>query len=283
MPRRRADEGDRAGVQALRLRAPDRRGRAARRHRSVAGAAVRPEHAAASARIDPAGGGRGSARTRQRLPRGRLPRTARRDRGLRGRATGERRARRGGRRSDPALCAGVCRRPATRSRSRARRPTRSFASRRSSRAPRSETSTRCSTFACRPNNPTGELGPLPDLRPLVVDEAYFEYSGVTAVDLLDDDVIVLRTFSKLFGLAGARIGYALAARETADELNGRQAPAPISTLSAALAVAALAEAPTRRRCSRSESGSRQVCARSASLRSNPMATSSTSPSKTGSR
>ncbi len=99
------------------------------------------------------------------------------------------------------------------------------------------------TFACRPNNPTGELGPLPDQRPLVVDEAYFEYSGATAVDLLDDGVIVLRTFSKLFGLAGARIGYALAARETADELNGRQAPAPISTLSAALAVAALAEAP----------------------------------------
>ena len=99
------------------------------------------------------------------------------------------------------------------------------------------------TFACRPNNPTGELGPLPDARPLVVDEAYFEYSGVTAVDLLDDGVIVLRTFSKLFALAGARIGYALAARETADELNGRQAPAPISTLSAALAVAALAEPP----------------------------------------
>ena len=99
------------------------------------------------------------------------------------------------------------------------------------------------TFACRPNNPTGELGPLPDARPLVVDEAYFEYSGKTALDLLDDGVVVLRTFSKLFGLAGARVGYALAARETADELNARQAPAPVSTLSAALAVAALAELP----------------------------------------
>ena len=99
------------------------------------------------------------------------------------------------------------------------------------------------TFACRPNNPTGELGSLPAARPLVVDEAYFEYSGVTALDLLDDDVVVLRTFSKLFGLAGARVGYALAARETADELNARQAPAPVSTLSAALAVAALAERP----------------------------------------
>src|SRR5437899_3971149 len=99
------------------------------------------------------------------------------------------------------------------------------------------------TFACRPNNPTGELGSVPDERPLVVDEAYFEYSGETALDLLDDGVVILRTFSKLFGLAGARVGYALAARETADELNARQAPAPISTLSAALAVAALAERP----------------------------------------
>jgi histidinol-phosphate/aromatic aminotransferase/cobyric acid decarboxylase-like protein/imidazoleglycerol phosphate dehydratase HisB len=99
------------------------------------------------------------------------------------------------------------------------------------------------TFACRPNNPTGIVLPLPDARPLVVDEAYFEYSGETALPLLDDGVIVLRTFSKAFGLAGARIGYALAARDTADELNARQAPAPVSTLSASLALVALASPP----------------------------------------
>ena len=99
------------------------------------------------------------------------------------------------------------------------------------------------TFACRPNNPTGTLDPLPEARPLVVDEAYFEYSGVTALPLLDDGVIVLRTFSKAFGLAGARIGYALAAADVAAELNARQAPAPVSTLSAALAIAALASPP----------------------------------------
>jgi imidazoleglycerol-phosphate dehydratase len=99
------------------------------------------------------------------------------------------------------------------------------------------------TFACRPNNPTGALDPLPDARPLVVDEAYFEYSGQTALPLIDDGVIVLRTFSKVFALAGARIGYALAARDVADELNARQAPAPVSSLSAALALAALASPP----------------------------------------
>ena len=99
------------------------------------------------------------------------------------------------------------------------------------------------TICCRPNNPTGELRELPAVRPLVVDEAYFEYCGVTALDLIDDDVIVLRTFSKAFGLAGARVGYALAGCDLADELNRRQHPAPISTLSVALALAALESPP----------------------------------------
>jgi len=99
------------------------------------------------------------------------------------------------------------------------------------------------TICCRPNNPTGELGPLPDARPLVVDEAYYEYSGATAVDLIEDGVIVIRTFSKAFGLAGARVGYALAGRDVAAELNHRQHPAPLSTLSVALALAGLAAPP----------------------------------------
>jgi histidinol-phosphate aminotransferase len=99
------------------------------------------------------------------------------------------------------------------------------------------------TICCRPNNPTGELPDLPEARPLLVDEAYFEYSGETAVGLIEEDVIVLRTFSKIFGLAGARVGYALAGREAADALNRRQHPAPLSTLSAALAIAALESRP----------------------------------------
>jgi histidinol-phosphate aminotransferase len=99
------------------------------------------------------------------------------------------------------------------------------------------------TICCRPNNPTGELGELPDARPLVVDEAYFEYSGSSAVELIEDGVIVIRTFSKAFGLAAARVGYALAGRDVAAELNKRQHPAPLSTLSAALALAGLAAPP----------------------------------------
>jgi histidinol-phosphate/aromatic aminotransferase/cobyric acid decarboxylase-like protein/imidazoleglycerol phosphate dehydratase HisB len=99
------------------------------------------------------------------------------------------------------------------------------------------------TFCCRPGNPLGDLPPLPVARPLVVDEAYFEYAAETAVPLLDDGVIVIRTFSKAFGLAGARIGYLLAERDTAAGLRARRAPAPVSTLSVALALAALRSPP----------------------------------------
>jgi histidinol-phosphate/aromatic aminotransferase/cobyric acid decarboxylase-like protein len=99
------------------------------------------------------------------------------------------------------------------------------------------------TFACRPHNPTGALVELPAARPLAVDEAYFEYAGESALNLLEDDVVVIRTFSKAFGLAGARVGYALAAPDVAEELRIRQAPLPVSTLSVALALAALAAPP----------------------------------------
>ena len=99
------------------------------------------------------------------------------------------------------------------------------------------------TFCCRPGNPLGDLPAVPDARPLVVDEAYYEYAGDTAVPLLDDGVVVIRTFSKAFALAGARIGYLLAERETAAELRARQSPAPVSTLSVALALAALRTPP----------------------------------------
>lgn len=99
------------------------------------------------------------------------------------------------------------------------------------------------TVSCRPNNPTGELGSLPTVRPLLVDEAYFEYSGVTALELIEEDVILVRTFSKAFGLAGARVGYAVARDDIAADLNRRQGPAPVSTLSAALALAGLASPP----------------------------------------
>jgi histidinol-phosphate aminotransferase len=93
------------------------------------------------------------------------------------------------------------------------------------------------TFCCRPHNPTGALGPVPRERPLVVDEAYFEFGGDTAAGL--DGVVAIRTFSKAFGLAAARVGYAIADADVAAALVVRQDPLPITTLSAALALAGL--------------------------------------------
>jgi histidinol-phosphate aminotransferase len=97
------------------------------------------------------------------------------------------------------------------------------------------------TYCCRPHNPTGALGPLPEIRPLVVDEAYFEFAGDTAAGT--PGVIAVRTFSKAFGLAAARVGYAVADADVARELVVRQNPLSVTTLSAALALAALRAGP----------------------------------------
>jgi histidinol-phosphate/aromatic aminotransferase/cobyric acid decarboxylase-like protein/imidazoleglycerol phosphate dehydratase HisB len=96
-------------------------------------------------------------------------------------------------------------------------------------------------FVCRPNNPTGELPDIPDVPgQLVIDEAYADYAGVDALDRIDQGAIVLRTFSKAYGLAGARVGYALATTDVIDLISSRQAPLSVSSLSASLALAAMA-------------------------------------------
>ena len=77
-------------------------------------------------------------------------------------------------------------------------------------------------YVCSPNNPTGTLTPHSDIEQLVatkpkgsvvlVDEAYIHFSdGVSAIDLVkaDQDLIVLRTFSKIYGMAGIRCGVAI--------------------------------------------------------------------------
>jgi histidinol-phosphate aminotransferase len=77
-------------------------------------------------------------------------------------------------------------------------------------------------YVCTPNNPTGTVTPHTDIEDLVehkpngsivlVDEAYIHFSdAITALDLVkaDKDVIVLRTFSKIYGMAGLRCGLAI--------------------------------------------------------------------------
>ncbi|MBU4532643.1 MAG: histidinol-phosphate transaminase [Firmicutes bacterium] len=73
---------------------------------------------------------------------------------------------------------------------------------------------------CSPNNPSGNTIPVGTVERIldwfggiaVVDEAYFEFCGKTCVGLLEryPNLVVLRTFSKAFGLAGLRVGYMLA-------------------------------------------------------------------------
>ncbi|MFN2364258.1 MAG: histidinol-phosphate transaminase, partial [Halarsenatibacteraceae bacterium] len=101
-------------------------------------------------------------------------------------------------------------------------------------------------FLCYPNNPTGERLSLSWLAELlaetdlmvVVDEAYYEFSGQTAIDLIEKNknLIVLRTLSKAFGLAGLRVGYLMANKSVVDGLNGIRSPYNISNYSAKIAV-----------------------------------------------
>jgi histidinol-phosphate aminotransferase len=71
-------------------------------------------------------------------------------------------------------------------------------------------------FVASPNNPTGNLLGRPELEallelgpPVVLDEAYYEFAGVSYFDLVPEreNLVVLRTFSKWAGLAGLRVGY----------------------------------------------------------------------------
>jgi histidinol-phosphate aminotransferase len=110
---------------------------------------------------------------------------------------------------------------------------------------------------CNPNNPTGTLASADDVARIArnapdtivyVDEAYFEFSGVTAVGLIDryPNVIVSRTFSKAFGLAGARIGYVLARPEHVAEMMKVRGPYDISRPACRAVSAVLSDMGTMR-------------------------------------
>ncbi|GAB4306746.1 MAG: histidinol-phosphate transaminase [Methanobacteriaceae archaeon] len=78
-------------------------------------------------------------------------------------------------------------------------------------------------FLCTPNNPTGGIIDKKDIETVlkstdalvVIDEAYIEFSGTNNVDLLQkyENLFILRTFSKVLGLAGMRIGYGISNKE----------------------------------------------------------------------
>ena len=107
------------------------------------------------------------------------------------------------------------------------------------------------TYVCSPNNPTGTGVSAPALERVVsraeglvlVDEAYGEFSGRSAVPLLAGapQLLVTRTLSKAFGLAGLRVGYGLAAPEVVQVLEKVRGPYKVNVLGEKAALAALDE------------------------------------------
>lgn len=116
-------------------------------------------------------------------------------------------------------------------------------------------------FVCNPNNPTGTavgrrllerfLDAVPADTLVVYDEAYREFvrdpQVPDGVELADrwPNVVVLRTFSKAYGLAGMRVGYAVGTPEVADALRKTCVPFSVSTVAQAAAVASLEPASER--------------------------------------
>ena len=114
-------------------------------------------------------------------------------------------------------------------------------------------------WLCEPNNPTGTVAPPERIGELLerlaaeavrddreepvvaVDEAYAEFVGASALPLRATypRLVVIRTLSKAHALAGIRVGFAVARPETLAPILSFRAPASVSTVSAALATAAL--------------------------------------------
>ena len=110
-------------------------------------------------------------------------------------------------------------------------------------------------YIANPNNPTGSYlssdellclrESLPEYVILMIDDAYVEYAEAhgapNALDLARkrDDIVVLRTFSKVYGLAALRLGWVYAPEEIAENLNRVRLPFTINGMAQAAGVAAL--------------------------------------------
>jgi len=104
-------------------------------------------------------------------------------------------------------------------------------------------------FVCSPNNPTGNAQSMSVVDGLasfgsalvVVDQAYVEFGGESAVPLVRrfPNVVVVRTFSKAFALAGARIGYCHASPDVVEDLRRVRLPYHLSAITQAAGLVAL--------------------------------------------
>lgn len=123
---------------------------------------------------------------------------------------------------------------------------------------------------CNPNNPTGTAVEISDIKKLankfqnsliLVDEAYFEYSKISAITLIAKcpNVVVLRTFSKAFGLAALRVGYVVASPQIITDLQIVSNPYDIAMPSSVAVIKALSNTTPMKRYSQTVmSTSRQL-------------------------
>ncbi len=97
-------------------------------------------------------------------------------------------------------------------------------------------------YICNPNNPTGNLMQVGDILEVVrycqrsiviVDEAYAEFCDTTVIPYVSEcqNLLVMKTFSKAYGLAGIRCGYSLSSKKLAKAINLVRPPYNISSLS----------------------------------------------------
>ncbi len=129
-------------------------------------------------------------------------------------------------------------------------------------------------YICNPNNPTGtycdqmqvsELAKKSSSKTMVfVDEAYTEFAELESLAPLaiqDRNIIVAKTFSKIYGLAGARVGYAIAHPETIQLLGSYQywPDAGVSVASGSAAMASLDDKDFVRECREKVKASRETC------------------------
>lgn len=105
-------------------------------------------------------------------------------------------------------------------------------------------------FLCSPNNPTGDSLSEAQLRSIlhrgalvVLDEAYAEFSGVSYMALISEyeNLIILRTFSKAFGLAGLRIGYGVFPERLVAPISTAKLPYNVNAAAQMVALAALGD------------------------------------------
>jgi histidinol-phosphate aminotransferase len=129
-------------------------------------------------------------------------------------------------------------------------------------------------YICNPNNPTGTLtdrqeidqflAKLPERVPVIIDEAYHEYAGGSGayVSFLDrpshhPGAIITRTFSKIYGLAGLRLGYAFAQPKILKALARQKPEMEIGSLTFDAGLAALADAEFTASCVQRNENDRQ--------------------------